>query len=360
MEPRGGGPGAVRGIEHVTTPRLSPITLGAMAHVGAVSDEQRVDLFRAAIDAGITSLDTAPLYGFGRSERLVGRAIEGQRDRVQVLTKVGLRWGPDARGEVLFETPEATVHKDSRPEQVQREVRESLERLGVERIDLVQVHHPDPLTPLDETFGALADLHREGKVSAIGASNFSVAQLEEARRALEPIGLFSSQERYSLVYRDVEREHVPWALEHGAGLLCYSPLAQGLLAGRLLFGAPLKRGDFRAEDPSFRRSNLARIHRAMREGLDPVASDRGVPLATVALAWLKAQPAVKAVIAGCRDERQLRGLTQALRLELTKTERVRMRAAFEKHRVEPRPSRLERAERLARRGVGKITRLLGR
>lgn len=308
---------------------LSPITFGAMAHAGAGDDGHRVALMQAAIDRGITSIDTAPLYGFGHSERLVGRAVAGRRARVQVLSKVGLRWGPDARGEVLFETPERTVRRDSRPESVRRDVEESLERLGLEALDLVQVHHPDRDTPIDETFGALKDLLDEGRVRAVGASNFTVDELEAARRALAPAPLFSTQERYSLVYRDVERTHAAFCARHGVGLLCYSPLAQGLLAGKLLTGGRVGAGDFRGADPSFHPKNLRAIHRAMREGLDPVAIDRGAPLASVALAWLIAQPAVVSAIAGARDEAQLDGLVRASRMRLARGERAHVRAAFE-------------------------------
>ncbi|MGE0788400.1 MAG: aldo/keto reductase, partial [Sandaracinaceae bacterium] len=309
------------------TLELSPIAFGAMAHAGARAPGERVELIERAVEEGITTLDTAPLYGFGESERLVGRAIASRRDRVQVLSKVGLAWDAEARGELLFATPDRRVVCDSRPERVQREVLASLERLGIERLDLVQVHHPDRLTPIGETFGALKDLVGQGRARAVGASNFSPVQLEEARRALAPTPLFSTQERYSLVYRDVERTLVPYCAANGVGLLAYSPLAQGILAGRTLFGGAMPKHDFRTADPSFLPGNLAAIHRAIRRSLDPIAEARGVSIGAVALAWLKARPTVRTVIAGASSPTQLAELARALRLELTDHERAEIEVA---------------------------------
>lgn len=333
---------------------LPPITFGAMAHVGADSGDARVALMQRAIEEGITAIDTAPLYGFGHSEELVGRAVAGVSGPVKVLSKVGLRWDPDARGEVLFETPERRVVRDSRPEQVRRDVEESLERLRLERLDLVQVHHPDWQTPLNETFGALGDLHREGRVGAVGASNFGVEQLEEAQRGLGDVPLFSTQERYNLIYRDVEREVLPYCREHGVGLLTYSPLAQGLLAGKLLMGGRMTRNDFRSADPSFHPKNVARVHAAMRAGLDPIALERSAPLASVALAWLSHQPGVRSVIAGARDEQQLEGLLKAQRMELTRLELKGIRAAFDQRPIDRTLAR----DGLLQRAIGFVRRRL--
>src|SRR5688572_31566392 len=153
--------------------QISPIVFGAMALGGKSAnhdEETRVRTMQAAFDRGINAIDTAPLYEFGQSERIVGRALKGRRDRIVVMTKVGLRWDDDF-GDVLFEFFDdgrrRAVRKNSRPDSIRLEVDRSLERLGIDTIDLVQVHHPDPRTPIAETMGALLELRRAGKVRHI-------------------------------------------------------------------------------------------------------------------------------------------------------------------------------------------------
>ncbi|HVS17564.1 MAG TPA: aldo/keto reductase, partial [Planctomycetota bacterium] len=184
---------------------VSKVAFGAWAiggwQWGGSDDDAAVAALRAALDAGMTSIDTAPVYGFGRSERVVGRALAGHRERAQVLTKVGLVW-EEERGEFFFEGPDQDgvtrrVYKNSRPQSIRREVEASLTRLGLETLDLVQIHWPDATTPLAESLGALAELRAQGKLRAIGVSNFSSEQLGQAVGALGDVPLASTQERYS-------------------------------------------------------------------------------------------------------------------------------------------------------------------
>ena len=336
---------------------LPPLIFGAMAHHGAGDDKERTAVLRGAADAGFRAFDTAPLYGFGESERRLGRALEGHDD-VLILTKVGLRWDGE-HGDVLFASPTHTVRKDARPESVLREIDESLERLGRDRIDLVQIHHPDVHVPIAETIDALLEARREGKVRAIGVSNFSAAQAREAATALGEVPLTSMQDRYNLVYRDAERSKLPACRELGCLFLAFSPLAQGLLAGSMLGGRTLAADDWRAGDPKFFQKNLSAIHGAIERSMQPVARAHAATLSQVALAWLLAEPGVSSVIAGGRTIEHATKNLEAAALKLTSDERASIRRAFEAvHIVETR--RRGRARRFAKRGLSKLKRILGR
>ena len=196
---------------------LPVITFGAWAlgggYWGDQDDAASIAAIRAALDGGIDAIDTAPIYGLGRSETIVGQAIADRRDEVTVLTKVGLRWDcSDGERFVTGKLPDGKplyVHRNSRPDSVRLEVERSLKRLDVERLDLVQVHWPDPTTPIAETMGALAELRSEGKLANIGVSNYDVDQLTRAQAALGDVPLASDQPIYSLVQRGIEDECCP-------------------------------------------------------------------------------------------------------------------------------------------------------
>jgi methylglyoxal reductase len=263
----------------------------------SAADTARV--VHAAFERGITSFDTAPLYGFGESETALGQAIADRRDRVQILTKVGLRWD-DQHGQPLFEFVDAAgvrrvVRKDGRPDSVRQEVERSLRRLGVETIDLLQLHHPDRLTPLDDTLEALRSLQRTGAVRAIGLSNVTAADLRQAAAGRHP-PVVSVQQEYSLLNRAVEAELLPAATAAGAGFLAYSPLARGLLAGRQLRQPPP--ADWRSTTSYFQPATIARVNAALERDAAPIARAHQATLGQLALAWLLAQPGVSAVIAG--------------------------------------------------------------
>jgi aryl-alcohol dehydrogenase-like predicted oxidoreductase len=345
---------------------VSPIVHGAMEFAHREPAE-RVRTLHAAIDAGITSIDTAPLYGFGESERLVGQAIADRRTRVQVLGKVGLRWD-DEHGEVLLRAQEQggplrVVRRDSRPASVRRDVEQSLRRLGVDALDLCQVHHPDPAVPIADTMGELLRLRAEGKLRAIGVSNYSAAQVYEAARALGDVPLASVQSEYSLVRRAVEREVVGAVEELDAGLLAYSPLLHGLLAGRMAARRrPLPLGDHRRWDPAFHPENVARVERARIEALEPLARRHGVAAAQVALAWLLHRPGVTAVVVGGSSIAQVRANARAAELVLRAGELTGLAAAFEEVFVDPdvRPRRRDRLRERGERAVAKVMERAGR
>ncbi len=308
--------------------RVSRVVFGAWAiggwWWGASDDDAAVAAIHAALDAGITSIDTAPMYGCGHSERVVGRAIAGRRDEVQVLTKVGLRWD-DERGVPFFSTTHAgaplQVRRNLRADSVKDELAASLARMGIERVDLLQCHWPDPSTPVEETMDALAELVDAGLVGAVGVSNFSPPLLARAQRqlALRGHALASNQPPYSMLDRGIEDEVLPWCRRHGVGTLAYSPLARGLLTGKMTADRVLAPGDERAGLPRFQPAARQRINAALAQWA-PVAAAHGCTLAQLALAWCLHQPGISAALAGARTPAQARENARAASISLAADE----------------------------------------
>ena len=298
---------------------------------GGADPERARQTLRAAIDAGITAIDTAPIYGFGLSEELVGEVCQG-RDDVLLLTKVGLNW-IDRQGPLAFETRDPAgrlvrVHRNSRPASIRREVQASLQRLRRERIDLIQVHAPDPSTPIAETMGELAALRDEGLVREIGVSNYDSRQLEEARAALGATPLASVQPPYSLLQRGIEEDVLPYALEHGIGVLAYSPLDQGSLCGKFCTGTALPPADGRNKRPTFMPENMRRICALLDEVVTPIAEAHEISLAQTVLAWTAARPGITTLLVGARRPQQAIENAAAGAIELTTDEHERIDQAF--------------------------------
>jgi len=348
-----------RTLGELTVPRL---VLGTMAYGTHRPRKQQVDTILAAIDAGMTAVDTAPLYHFGLTEEIVGEALRS-RQNVQVLGKVGIRWGADARGEVMLRTQlggrPLIARKDARPEAVRADVEESLRRLGRERLDLCQLHHPDVHTPIADTMGELLRLRDEGKVGAIGASNLSAHQLAAAREALGDVPLSSHQLEYSLL-APYGRAAVDTAAQLGVGTLIYSPLHRGALVG----GAS-KRARLHAHDPRRRRipflfRNAVRIDAALDASVAPIARRTGSTIAQVVLAWLLHQPGVDALIVGVSSPDQAKATAHASTLTLTPADLRSIQWTFAGLALDPdaKPRRRERAEARARRLAGAVLRRL--
>lgn len=226
-----------------------------------------------ALELGIDLFDTAPAYGPGRAEELLGETLAtlGARNRVFLATKCGLAW--DERGK---------LHRDSSPARVRLDVEESLRRLRTERLDLVQVHWPDPRTPIPATIEALEELKREGKLLHYGVSNYDAGQLAEALAAGTPV---VNQLPYNLFERDIEREVLPLCRERGVAVLAYGALCRGLLSGKYKADATFPRGDIRRIDPKFQAPRLARYVAAL-DRLRPIAYARNKSLAQLAVRWL--------------------------------------------------------------------------
>jgi myo-inositol catabolism protein IolS len=263
-----------------------------------IDDGETTRAILAAYEAGITTFDTAESYGKGHSERILGAALAPVRDRVVLATKV----------------PSHLLQYD----QVIEACHRSLENLRTDRIDLYQIHWPagsfkSKIVPIEETMGAMNDLEEQGKIRTIGVSNFSRTQLEEACRHGRIVSL---QPPYSLFWRHVEEDAMPYCREKDITLLAYSPMAQGLLTGKFGKGHTFAKGDHRKRNKLFRQEHAERVHQAL-EALRPIAESNGITLGQLALAWVIAHPGTCA-IAGARNAEQV--------LENAKTGEVRLSA----------------------------------
>jgi aryl-alcohol dehydrogenase-like predicted oxidoreductase len=258
---------------------------------GGADDEAAVATIHRALDSGITLIDTAPAYGQGHSEEVVGRAIKERRERVVVATKVGLEW--DERGEVRRNASAARIRK---------EIEDSLARLQTDYVDIYQVHWPDPATPMEETAKAMQALYDAGKIRAVGVSNFSPAQMDDFAKFSR---LHTVQPPYNLFERAAERDVLPYALAHSLTALTYGALCRGLLSGKLREDTVFKGDDLRRTDPKFQPPRFAQYLRAVGR-LDEFARARyGKRVVHLALRWLLDQPDVGAALWGARRPDQV-------------------------------------------------------
>jgi aryl-alcohol dehydrogenase-like predicted oxidoreductase len=270
---------------------------------GPQTDDESVAAIHHALDLGVNWIDTAAAYGFGRSEEVVGHALRGMTDRPYVFTKASLLEGPDRR----------VVHNLKR-DSILREAEASLHRLGVDAIDLYQIHWPIPDEDVEEGWAALAELKEQGVVRHIGVSNFSVEQLRRIRR-IAPVETLQPQ--YSLIERDVEDEILPFAEQEGIGVIVYSPMGSGLLTGAMTHEriSALPGDDWRRHDERFREPQL-HGNLAIARRLAVVAERNGVSPGAVAVAWTLRNPAVAGAIAGLRRPHQVDPIVTAANLTL--------------------------------------------
>ena len=291
-------------MEYATIPetslRLSRVGLGTWAiggwMWGGTDEEESVRTIHAAVERGINLIDTAPAYGFGRSEEIIGRAIvEGQlRSRVVIATKAGLEW----RGENVF--------RNANRNRILSEIDDSLRRLRTDYIDIYQVHWPDPLAPIEETAEAMQALFEQGKIRAIGISNFSIAQIERFRRVAR---LHVVQPPYNLFEREIEDELLPYCLRSDLATLTYGALCRGLLSGKLKEGAHFEGDDLRLTDPKFQPPRYSRYLTAVRR-LDQFARERyGKRVIQLAVRWLLDRGAT-AALWGARHPGQLQPIDE--------------------------------------------------
>jgi aryl-alcohol dehydrogenase-like predicted oxidoreductase len=271
-------------------PEVSVVGLGTNNFGGRIDYEQSLAVIDAALDAGVTLIDTADIYSQGTSEEFIGRALEGRRDRVLIATKFGKPM--DERRE----------ERRGSPHYIQWAVESSLRRLRMDVIDVYQLHEPDPVTPIEETLGALDDLVHDGKVRWIGSSNFSAEQIEGAEEAARDAGLHrfvSVQNEYSLAERGAEDDVLPVCERLGIGFLPYFPLASGLLTGKYRRGEEATEG--RLAGRAIPDERWDRV-----EGLEQFAAARDASLLEAAIGGLLAMPAVTSVIAGATKPEQVR------------------------------------------------------
>jgi aryl-alcohol dehydrogenase-like predicted oxidoreductase len=291
---------------------ISRVGVGAWAMGGAGADwawgpqddDESIAAIRRALELGVDWIDTAAQYGHGHSEEVVGRAVAGLHSRPYVFTKGGQPVGPSG-------TTVQSLRRDS----LRRELEASLTRLGVDAVDLYQIHWPIPDEEIEEGWTAVAELKAEGLARHIGVSNFSVAQLERAE-AIAPVETL--QPPYSLLDREVEPEILPYCEEHGIGVIVYSPMASGLLTGRMTRERieRLPDDDWRKGSERFREPQLSRTLELV-ERLRRVAARHGVEAGAVAVAWTLRHPAVDGAITGFRRPDQVDPIVAAASLELT-------------------------------------------
>lgn len=304
---------------------VSVITFGAWAAGGMMwggtKQNDAVNAIRASYDMGVTSIDTAPVYGMGYSEQLVGEAIKGlPRDKVQILTKFGLRWDTK-QGEYFFDSVSnegKTVHiyRNARKENIIQECETSLKLLGTDYIDLYQIHWYDPTTPVSESMEAVSRLIEQGKVRYAGVCNYSAAQMEEAAAFID---LASDQLPYSMLRRGIEEEIVPYCLGHNKGVLAYSPLQRGLLTGKMKPGQQFDPNDSRTGQPWYLDENILQVN-AFLDRIRPIAEAHKASLGQVVLRWTVEQPGITVALAGARDVAQATDNARAGMLRLSSEE----------------------------------------
>jgi aryl-alcohol dehydrogenase-like predicted oxidoreductase len=314
--------------------KVTPIAFGAWAiggwMWGGAEEQAAIKAIKASLDAGITTIDTAPIYGFGKSEELVGKALQGvPRDQYQILTKYGMNWRTD-KGEFYFDSVDnngkpTKIYKYSRRESVLQECEDSLRRLKTDYIDLFQIHWPDATTPISETMEAVATLIEQGKVRAAGVCNYKVEQVEEA---LKTIKLVSNQVPYSMIHRGIEQDVVPQAIAKGMSILPYSPLQRGLLTGKIKRDHKFNEGDTRENNRYYKPENIDRTN-AFLQKIKPIADGYGVTLAQLVINWTTRQAAMDCVLVGARDEKQVQENVKSLSFKLTDAELNSIRKSVE-------------------------------
>jgi len=301
---------------------LSVITFGAWAAGGWMwGGSERKDAVKgilAAFDQGVTSIDTAPIYGMGESEEIVGEAIKQlPRDQVQILTKYGLRWDL-AKGDFYFSSKDnngksVDIYKHASKESVRKECEDSLKRLGTDYIDLYQIHWPDASTPIQETMETVADLQKEGKIRYAGVCNYNLDQFKEA---LNYIDLVSDQVKYNMINRKIEDDLVPYLIEKQKSVIAYSPMERGLLTGKIKPGHEFAEGDHRAGNPVFEDDNIKRVQ-GFLEKIEPIAKEKNATLAQLSVKWAVSQPGITVALVGARNAEQSVQNAKAVDIQLS-------------------------------------------
>lgn len=305
---------------------ISPLGFGSWAAGGGgwafgwgpQDDSATISAIHRALDLGVNWIDTAAIYGLGHSEEVVGKALEGRAQRPYLFTKCSMVW--DAQ---------RSIGHSLKAESVRAECEASLRRLKAEVIDLYQIHWPNPEAEIEEGWEALAQLQAEGKVRWIGVSNFSVAQLERARK-IAPIT--SLQPPYSMLRRGIEAEILPYCAKHGIGVLAYSPMQAGLLSGGMTRErvAALAPDDWRRRTPEFQEPRLT-MNLRLQEQLIQAGARHGVSAAAVALAYVLRRPELTGAIVGARSAAQVEGWIGGMAFRLSDSEVTELEAFLGSH-----------------------------
>jgi aryl-alcohol dehydrogenase-like predicted oxidoreductase len=290
--------------------QVSRIGLGTWAigglEWGAVSDQDALATILGGIERGINLIDTAPIYGHGRAEELIGRAMRqhGRREDFYIATKAGLDFTQAGRG---------GIYADSTAARLRQELADSLRRIGTDFIDLYQVHWPDPLVPIEETASVLAEFVQAGKVGALGVSNYSAAQME-AFRSVAPLA--SNQPPYNLFERQIDAEILPYCEAQGIAVLTYSSLCRSLLGGRLTPGMTFPDGDIRQVDPKFQEPRFSQYLKAVERLKAFAWSEFGKSVVELAARWVLDRPGISVALWGAKRPDQLDAIAGVLGLKL--------------------------------------------
>lgn len=305
--------------------KISPIIFGAWAIGGWLwggnDENDSIAAIKASLDQGVTTIDTAPMYGMGRSEIIVGKAIKGRRQNVIIATKCGCRWdtkeGSDPWERLDESGNKVVVMTNGKPQSIIEECEQSLKRLETDFIDLYQIHWPDTSTPIEESWNAMVSLKKQGKVRAIGVSNYSLEQLKIAH-AIYPVD--SLQPPFSLLRRDIEEDLLPYCRENHISILAYSPLERGLLTGKITLDRKFAKGDHRADLDLFSVENRKRVLEALNN-IKPIADKHHATISQVILNCTIHVPGITAAIVGARNVAQAKENASAVDFELSQAER---------------------------------------
>jgi aryl-alcohol dehydrogenase-like predicted oxidoreductase len=312
-------------MEYITLGRSSVkvtrLTFGAWAiggwMWGGADKKDALKAIHKSLDLGVTTIDTAPVYGFGLSEEIVGEAVKGVRKDVQILTKYGMIWDKKI-GKFYFNSTDnegkpVSIYRYAGKESVINECEKSLKRLRTDYIDLLQIHWSDPTTPIKETMEAMKILLKAGKIRAAGVCNYN---LEDMKAAADFIQLASNQVPYSMLRRDIENDIVPWCIKNNVSILPYSPLQRGILTGKFKKGHHFNAGDTRQDTPYYKDSNIKKTNDFL-EKLKPLAHDKNATFSQLVLRWTMQMPGITTVLAGARNPAQIQENAGALNFQLT-------------------------------------------
>ena len=271
---------------------------------GGSDEAESIKTIQHAVDIGINLIDTAPVYGFGHSEEIVGKALAdgGRRDKAVLATKVALEW------------VDGNIYRNSTPERIREEIEDSLRRLRTDRIDLYQVHWPDPLVRIEDTAETLLELQRQGKILALGVSNFSPEQMDAWRRVAP---LHSTQPPYNIFEREIENDVLPYALEHKLLVLSYGAICRGLLSGRMRLNRKFDGDDLRLKDPKFQPPRFIQYLKAADRLGQHAWANHGKSLLAFAIRWLLDRGETMTALWGARNASQLDAVEQAFGWKLS-------------------------------------------
>jgi aryl-alcohol dehydrogenase-like predicted oxidoreductase len=300
---------------------VSAITFGAWAAGGWMwggnDDKEAIEAMRVSYDLGVTSIDTAPIYGQGKSEELVGQAIKGlPRDKVQILTKYGMRWDL-TKGSLAFKSQDNNgkdidIYKYAGKESIILECENSLKRLGTDYIDLYQIHWPDSTTPIEETMEAVLILKEQGKIREAGVSNYDIKQMATAEKTIK---LASNQVPFSMVNRAIEDELIPYCIENKKAILAYSPLERGLLTGKIKPGHQFGEGDHRTSVKYFKEENIKRTNEFLAK-IKPLADEKNATLGQLVIRWTINHPGITVALVGARNAEQAKQNAKAIQIHV--------------------------------------------